>query len=218
MKARVVGGGKWYAVWGGFDSGSVGLVCDSPVYLFADEVFRVAAGTEGIRKTRAIFTDIRVVRTNAFAADRKGIGKGALSVDGMAAFVVEVLLVVERFEVDVGAEGAVVEVNIHVQKSDVLRGDVPGELDRELGIESVKKVVKGSNAMGSYHEDVVDKPPPAERREGFIAKEIFFEAAHVQISIGRCHPGAHGSASNLEIVLVKELEVVLGEDVTGQVG
>ena len=53
----------------------------------------------------------------------------------MTALVVEVLLGVGRFDVDRGAEMAIFDADIDVEKGDMRRGGVPGQVDGILTME-----------------------------------------------------------------------------------
>ena len=66
----------------------------------------------------------------------------------MTAMVVEVLLGVGRFDVDRGAEMAIFNMDIDVQKGDMGGGSVPGEVDGILTVELFKKISEGVGPMG----------------------------------------------------------------------
>ena len=66
----------------------------------------------------------------------------------MTAMVVEVLLGVGRFDVDRGAEMTIFNTDIDVQKGDMGRGGVPGEVDGILTVELFQEVSKGVGSMG----------------------------------------------------------------------
>ena len=66
----------------------------------------------------------------------------------MTAMVVKVLLGVGRFDVDGGAEVAIFNMDIDVQKSGMGGGSVPGEVDRILTVELFKEICEGVGPMG----------------------------------------------------------------------
>ena len=70
----------------------------------------------------------------------KGVRYGAFGEGGVTAMVVEVLLGVGRFDVDRGAEMAIFNTDIDVQKCDVGEGSVPGEVDGILTVELFKEI------------------------------------------------------------------------------
>ena len=59
----------------------------------------------------------------------KGVRYGAFGGGGVTVLVVEVLLGVGRFDVDRCAEMAIFDADIDVEKGDMGRGGVPGEVD-----------------------------------------------------------------------------------------
>ena len=66
----------------------------------------------------------------------------------MRALVVEVLLGVGRFDVDRGAEMAIFDMDIDVQKGYMGRGGVPGEVDGKLTVELFQEINEGVGSMG----------------------------------------------------------------------
>ena len=74
----------------------------------------------------------------------------------MTALVVEVLLRVGRFDVDRGAEMAIFDMDIDVQKGDMGRGDVPGEVDGILTVELFQEVSEGVRSMGPEGRDLTN--------------------------------------------------------------
>ena len=73
----------------------------------------------------------------------KGVRYGAFGGGGVTALVVEVLLGVGRFDVDRGAEMAIFDTDIDVQKGDMGRGGVPGEVDGILTVELFQEISEG---------------------------------------------------------------------------
>ena len=65
----------------------------------------------------------------------------------MAAGKVEVLLVVNGFEVDRGAEVRLVNKDVNIKEGDMERGDGPGKSDRVTTIEALKEKEKGIMTM-----------------------------------------------------------------------
>ena len=90
----------------------------------------------------------------------KGVRYGAFGGGKVTAMVVEVLLVVGRFDVDRGAEMTMFNSDIDVQKSDMGGGSVPGEVDGILTVELFKEIGEEVGPMGPEKEYVVDKPQP----------------------------------------------------------
>ena len=90
----------------------------------------------------------------------KGLRYGEFGGGGVTALVVEVLLGVDRFDVDRGAEMAIFDVDIDVEKGDMGRGGVPGEVNGILTIELFQEISKGVGSMGPEQEYVIDKPRP----------------------------------------------------------
>ena len=78
----------------------------------------------------------------------KGVRYGAFGGGGVTALVMEVLLGVGRFDVDRGAEMAIFDADIDVQKGDMGRGDVPGEVDGILTVELFQEISEGVGSMG----------------------------------------------------------------------
>ena len=78
----------------------------------------------------------------------KGVRYGAFGGGGVTALVVEVLLGVGRFDVDRGAEMAIFDADIDVEKGDMGRGGVPGEVDGKLTVELFQEISKGVGSMG----------------------------------------------------------------------
>ena len=62
--------------------------------------------------------------------------------------VVEVLLGVGRFDVDRGAEMAIFNMDIDIQKGDMGRGGVPGEVGGILTVELFKEISEEVEPMG----------------------------------------------------------------------
>ena len=77
----------------------------------------------------------------------KGVRYGAFGGGGVTAIVVEVLLGVGRFDVDRGAEMAIFNMDIDVQKGDMGGGSVPGEVDGILIVELFKEISEGVGPM-----------------------------------------------------------------------
>ena len=73
--------------------------------------------------------------TDTAPSSGKGVRYGAFSRCGVTAMVVEVLLGVDGFDVDRGAEMTMINTDIDVQKSDMGGGSVPGEVDGILTVE-----------------------------------------------------------------------------------
>ena len=88
----------------------------------------------------------------------KGVRYGAFGGGGVTALVVEVLLGVGRSDVDRGAEMAIFDTDIDVQKVDMGRGGVPGEVDGILTVELFQEISEG--VIGPEWEHVIDKPKP----------------------------------------------------------
>ena len=78
----------------------------------------------------------------------KGVRYGAFGGGGGTALVVEVLLGVGRFDVDRGAEMAIFDTDIDIQKGDMGMGGVPGEVDGILTVELFKEISEGVRPMG----------------------------------------------------------------------
>ena len=78
----------------------------------------------------------------------KGVRYGVFGGGGVTALVVEVLLGVGRFDVDRGAEMAIFDMDIDVQKGDMGKGGVPGEVDVILTVELFQEISEGVGSMG----------------------------------------------------------------------
>ena len=89
---------------------------------------------------------IRVIADTAPSSGKR-VRYGAFGRSGVTAMVMEVLLGVGGFDVDRGAEMAMVNANIDVQKSD-MGGSVPGEEDGILTVELFKEISEGVGPMG----------------------------------------------------------------------
>ena len=60
----------------------------------------------------------------------------------------EVLLGVGRFDMDRGAEMAIIDADIDDEKGDMGRGGVPGEVDGKLTVELFKEIGEEVGPMG----------------------------------------------------------------------
>ena len=78
----------------------------------------------------------------------KGVRYGVFGGSGVTAMVVEVSLGVDGFDVDGGAEMAMVNTDIDIQESDMGGGNVPGEVDGILTVELFKEISEGVGPMG----------------------------------------------------------------------
>ena len=67
----------------------------------------------------------------------------------MAAGEMEVLMEVDRFNMDRGVELAMIQTNIDIQKCDFREGGVPGELDGMAAVEAFKELGEGVGTMRS---------------------------------------------------------------------
>ena len=85
--------------------------------------------------------------TDTAPSSGKGVRYGAFGRSGVTGRVMEVLLGVGGFDVDRGAERTVVNTDIDVQKSDMGRGSVPGEVDGILTVELFKEIGEGVGPM-----------------------------------------------------------------------
>ena len=85
-------------------------------------------GSEVSREVEGVGMEVvRMVADTAHSSG-KGIRYRAFGGGGVTAFVVEVLLGVGRFDVDRDAEMAIFDTDIDVQKDDMGRGGVPGDM------------------------------------------------------------------------------------------
>ena len=73
----------------------------------------------------------------------KGIGDIAFSRYEVATVVMQILLMVGRFDVDGGVELTLLDVNIDIQEGDMGLGGVPDEVDRIAAVESFKEGGEG---------------------------------------------------------------------------
>ena len=78
----------------------------------------------------------------------KAVRYGAFGGGGVTAMVMEVLLEVDGFDVDRGAEMTMFNTDINIQKSDMGGGSVPGEVDGILTVELFKEIGEGVGPMG----------------------------------------------------------------------
>ena len=76
----------------------------------------------------------------------------------MAAGEMEVLLEVDGFDMDRGAEMTLTHAHINVQKCDFGGEDVPSELDGIVAVEAFKEMDEGT--MRPKEENVIDKTQP----------------------------------------------------------
>ena len=77
---------------------------------------------------------IGMVADTAYSSG-KGVRYGAFCRSSVTAMVVEVLLGVGGFDVNRGVEITMVNSDIDIQKSDMVGGSVPGEVDGILTVE-----------------------------------------------------------------------------------
>ena len=87
------------------------------------------------------------VVADAAISSGKGVRYGAFGGGGVTAMVLEVLLGVGRFDVDRGAEMAIFNTDVDVQKGDMGGGSVPGEVDGILTVELFKEISEGVGPM-----------------------------------------------------------------------
>ena len=78
----------------------------------------------------------------------KGVRYGAFGGGAVTAMVVEVLLGVGGFDVDRGAKMTMFNTDIDVQKSDMGKGSVPGEVDGIPTVKLFKEISEGVGSMG----------------------------------------------------------------------
>ena len=123
--------------------------------------------------------------------DIKGIGDRAFSRCGLATVVMQILLMVGRFDVDGGAKLTLVDVNIDIEEGDMGLGGVPGEVDRIATVGPFEEGDEGVWTMWLEYEYVIDKPQLEAGFIGLGVKEILLKVAHEQISIGGGHPGSN---------------------------
>ena len=92
--------------------------------------------------------EVMGVIEDAAPSSGKGVRYGAFGGGGVTAMVLEVLLGVGRFDVDRGAEMALFNTDVDVQKGDMGGGSVPGEVDGILTVELFKEMSEGVGPMG----------------------------------------------------------------------
>ena len=80
---------------------------------------------------------------DAPALGSKGIGDRAFGGYGMATVVMQILLMVDWFDVDGSAELTLLDVDIDIQEGDMGLGGVPGEVDRIATVEPFKEGGEG---------------------------------------------------------------------------
>ena len=68
----------------------------------------------------------------------KGLGDRAFGRYGVVTVVMQILLMVDGFDVDGSVELTLLDVNINIQEGDLGLGGVPGEVDRIATVESFK--------------------------------------------------------------------------------
>ena len=74
---------------------------------------------------------------------RKGIGDRAFGRYGVVTVVMQILLMVDGFDVDGSVELTLLDVNINIQEGDLGLGGVPGEVNRIATVEPFKEGGEG---------------------------------------------------------------------------
>ena len=78
----------------------------------------------------------------------KGIRDRAFGRYGVATVVLQILLMVDGFDVDGSAELTLLDVNIDIQEGDMGLGGVPGDVDRIATVEPLKEGDRESGPCG----------------------------------------------------------------------
>lgn len=99
----------------------------SPGDLPLDQHLRVASLREGASHLVAVVCQAVGVRADSLGSGSQAEGEGAFDMVRVVAGVVEVLLVVGRFDVNVGVEGATVKGDVDVQECGCRFRVSPGE-------------------------------------------------------------------------------------------
>ena len=105
-------------------------------------------GSEGSHVVGGVGMEVVRMVADTAPSSGKGVRCGAFGGGGVTALVVEVLLGVVWFDVDRGAEMTIFDVDIEVEKGDMGRGGVPGEVDGILSVELFQEISKGVGSMG----------------------------------------------------------------------